>query len=50
MVVAFQPGGGVSDQCKAGCVAFGKAVLAEAANLFEYPLREFGCDAFVTHP
>ena len=50
MVVAFHPGRGVGDQGEARGVAFGEAVLAEAADLFEDALGELALDALGAHP
>ena len=39
-IVAFEPGRRISDQGEARRMAFGKTVLAEAADLLENPLGE----------
>src|SRR3546814_9183581 len=48
-VPAFEPGRGIGDQRKRGCVAFRKSVTAEAFELLEGLFGKFAFIAVVDH-
>src|SRR5690554_3646733 len=50
MMVPFEIGRDISEDGEACRVALGEAVLTKAADLREYLLSEFGCDAVLYHP
>src|SRR4029077_14639945 len=49
MIIILEPCSCISDEGEAGCVAFRKTVLAEAANLLENSFGELGSDPLCLH-